>query len=264
MMSNHSAIYTGSVRHRRLEPVKHEFSYRIFMLYLDLEELPELFDHCWFWSARRPALAWMRRKDYLAPDTASLREAVLDLVARRTGEYLNGPVRLLTNLRYFGIRMNPISCYYCFDRQQQLRYIVAEVTNTPWRERIHYVIPATPSSSRTRYRFAKRLHVSPFMPMDLTYHWHSTVPGEQLRVSLQSRRANERLLHATLALERQPATPANLNRMLVTYPWMTARIGLAIYWQALRLALKRVPFHRHREMRAMDEVDQRYDREGEP
>ncbi len=83
-------------------------------MYLDLEELPELFDGSLAWSARRPALARFRRSDYLGDPRRPLREEVLDLLEARTGRRPGGPVRLLTQLRQFGFTFNPVSFYYCF------------------------------------------------------------------------------------------------------------------------------------------------------
>lgn len=241
----HSAIYTGRVRHRRLSPRRHSFTYRVFMLYVDLDELPGLFRGTGLWSTR-PALAWFRRRDYLGPPEQPLGDAVRDCVERQTGQRPDGPVRLLTNLRYFGFLMNPISCYYCFDRHGHLRWIVAEVTNTPWRERQQYVIPCQPGAPVHRHAFDKALHVSPFMPMDMQYHWRSNTPGDHLALHLKNLRGGEEVFHATLTLRRRALTAGNLNRLLLSYPFMTARVGLGIYWQALKLFLKRVPLHRHR------------------
>ncbi|TFG84011.1 MAG: DUF1365 family protein, partial [Chromatiales bacterium] len=129
----HSALYKGWVRHRRRTPAGNSFRYRLFMVYLDLDELPGAFDHNWLWSARRPALAWFRRKDFLGPPALPLDEAVRVRVEEHTGERPAGPIRMLAHLRYFGYCLNPVTFYYCFDAaDREVRWIVAEINNTPW------------------------------------------------------------------------------------------------------------------------------------
>jgi len=166
----YSCLYEGWVRHRRYAPRAHAFRYRLFMLYLDLDELDTVFRGRWLWSTRRPALAWFRRADYLGDARVPLKQAVLDRVEQATGRRPRGPVRLLTHLRYCGHCMNPVSFYYCFDETgERVDTVVAEITNTPWGERHVYVLPVDPDQRVLHFRFDKRLHVSPFMAMDLNY-----------------------------------------------------------------------------------------------
>jgi DUF1365 family protein len=219
------------------------------MMYLDLDELPEIFDGRWLWSARRVAPAWLRRKDYLGDPSLPLTTSVRDLVERQTGHRPAGPVRLLTHLRYFGFAMNPVSFYYCFDREgEKVETILAEVTNTPWNERHTYVLgPADdPGNERVKhFHLAKEFHVSPFMSMDQQYDWSFSAPSRRLVVHMQNAGEGRKLFDATLALHRRQITSRSLALALVRYPFMTARVFGAIYWQALRLWAKRAPFHAH-------------------
>jgi uncharacterized protein len=245
----HSALYTGRLSHQRHLPTPHAFSYRMCMAWLDLAELDEVFRGRWLWSTRRPALAWMRRADYLGDAGTPLDQAVRDRVEIETGKRPDGPVRLLTHLRTFGHCFNPVSFYYCYDAPgENLEAIVAEVTNTPWNERHAYVLPVEPAQADAhslRFRFGKSFHVSPFMPMDLDYDWRFSRPGKRLAVHMRNRKSGETLFDAALSLERREMTGANLARALAGYPFATMQVVAAIYWQALRLWLKRTPFHDH-------------------
>lgn len=253
---SHSGIYRGTIRHRRFRPRHHAFSYRLFMMYLDLAELEGIFKGRWLWSARGPALAWFRREDHLGDPRRPLDDCVRDLVVQETGRRPQGPIRLLTHLRYFGYCFNPISIYYCFDEaDERIETLVAEVTNTPWGERRCYVLnnPAI-TGDVYRYRFAKEMHVSPFMPMDLDYDWRCHQPGKRLAVHMDVLRQEEKLFDATLALAHQPITGPALAGILVRHPVMTLKVIAAIHWQALRLWLKRIPVCAHPPKRDSDYI----------
>ena len=247
-----SCVYSGTIRHRRYGPVFREFRYRLFMMYLDLEELPGLFDAHWLWSARRPALAWFRRADYLGDPAVTLTEAVRSEAERLTGHRPAGPIRLLTHLRYFGYVINPVSFYYCFSEDaERVECVLAEVTNTPWNERHVYAVGSGPGDDVTSKAHAlrKAFHVSPFMDMDYDYTWHFGRPGERLKVHMVNEKLGSKVFDATLTLERSEIRSGSLARALVTHPLMTARVAAGIYGQAARLWLRGVPFHVHPDRR---------------
>ncbi|MBF7730551.1 DUF1365 domain-containing protein [Pseudomonas sp. N040] len=243
----HSALYHGSIGHRRFAPRLHAFTYRIGMLYLDLDEQEALFALSPLAGRGRFAAFGFRETDYLPQFTRAgmpLREAVQRRLAEALGRNIDGPVRLLTQPRSWGLAFNPASFFYCFDREEQLQAILCEVSNTPWGERYHYVMPVNGTAPR-QFAVAKGLHVSPFLPRDLEHRMRFSPPQQRLGIHIEDWQGELRLFDASLSLTRQPLTRSNLHRHLLAFPWMTAKTGLSIYWQALRLLLKRIPLFNH-------------------
>lgn len=242
-----SYIYEGQVRHTRTQPAVHSFSYRLFMMYVDLDELPSLFQKRWFWSVTRPAIARFRREDHLGSKDQPLADAVRDLVEAETGRRPAGPVRLLTNFAYFGYRFNPVSFYYCFTTDgETVESIVAEVNNTPWGEQDTYVLSCVPRDTPVwRFKPAKKMHVSPFMPMDVDYDWVLANPAERLTVHMANSRDGKRFFDASMCLHRRAISTGSLAAVLIRFPVLTLKIIAAIHWQALRLWLKRCPVYAH-------------------
>ncbi len=245
-----SAVYTGTVRHRRHTPLTHEFTYPVGMVYLDLDELPGVLEHRPLWSASRRAIGRFRREDYLGDAAVPLKDAVAEEIRAQTGARHDGAVRLLTTPRTFGRAFNPVSFYYCFaDDGETVQFVVAEVTNTPWGERHSYVLDARDDDATTvmRQSFAKAFHVSPFMGMDHRYAWSLTIPGPTLSVNIDSSTSGGHAFDATLKLRREPMTAGSLRRLLARFPFQTLRTGLYIYAHAVRLKLKGAPYFAHPE-----------------
>jgi DUF1365 family protein len=259
----HSAIYQGWVRHRRYTPVTHKFRYRLFMMYLDLDELDSVFRHHPLWSTRHFALAQFRRRDHLGSAHLPLAAAVRDLVEQHSGQRPAGPIRLLTHLRYFGYRFNPISLYYCYQEDgATLHTVVAEVSNTPWGDQHPYILSCEPDRSHSYHSHAdKLLHVSPFMPMAMHYRFRLTAPARRLLVHIENRSASgvdagqhdpaetirpePAVFDATLLLERREITSAALTGVLIRYPLMTVLVIAAIHYQAVKLWWRGCPFFSH-------------------
>jgi len=235
-----SAIYEGVVSHRRRTPVEHAFRFRLFLMYLDLAELPQVLD-----GVPR-LLASFRRSDYLGDPAIPLDTAVRDLVQERLGVRPAGPVRMLAHLRSLGHCFNPVVFYWCFDPDgERVEAVVAEVTSTPWGDRHAYVVAGDGNADCVlESRQEKALHVSPFMAMEMTYRWRVATPGEQLAIAIENRDADGSLVFdARLALRRRELTRGALARVLLRHPAMTLHVIGAIYGQALRLRSKGVPWH---------------------
>lgn len=241
-----SAIYHGWVRHRRHHPRVHTLRLPLYMLYLDLDELHSLGRQLRLFSVESWNVLSFRRRDFLGA-SGDLAYAARETVHQHLGRRPQGPVRLLTLVRQWGYVFNPVSFYYCFENDR-LDAVVAEITNTPWGERHCYVVDAGASGNGPcRASFAKRFHVSPFMPMQLRYDWTFTTPGESLAVHMANTQegSDRAMFDATLVLRRRELSPAGLLKTLLRHPVMPMAVIGSIYLNAARLSMKRVPRYIH-------------------
>ena len=246
--ANESALFEGIVRHRRFQPVRHQFRYSLFMWLLKLDELPSLFERYWQLGASPWHWARFRREDYLDRPELRLQDVVIDKLASKLEvdrEEVEGEVWLLGQLRYLGCYFSPLNLYFV-KRDGVFRSALAEVSNTPWNERHCYALDL-----RSLRPQGKEFHVSPFNPMEQEYRWRILPPrGNRLAVYLQVTRqvadqAGGLSMDAGMHLRRVPLEQRTLNRTLLRKPSQTAALLAAVYWQALRLCLKRSPFHSH-------------------
>lgn len=244
-----SAVYEGILCHRRFGPGPvREFSYRVAVPLLYLDEIDAVTRLHPLWSSRRPAPVWFRRGDYLGEGVAKpLDQAVRDVVEERLQFRPVGPVAMLANVRTWGWLFNPISMYFCTGADgHAVEALVAEVENTPWHERHCYAV-----GPPGRHRFAKVMHVSPFLPMDVEYQLSYTTPADRLLVRLGVLRGDQRLFAVTLSLRRRALSRQALSQLLWHNPAPTLRVSTGIYAQAIRLGLCRAPFYPHPARRAL-------------
>ena len=242
-----SALYSGWVAHQRFSPKTHNFRYRMGLLWLDLSEQDAVLALSPLAGSRRFAPFGFRQTDFL-PQFTRAGMPLIDAVRQRVGEALghtpDGAICLLAQPRSWGLAFNPASFFYCFKHSGELAAILCEVSNTPWRERYHYVLAANGEGPQ-QVAVAKAFHVSPFLPPDLEYRMRFSPPGEQLTIQMADWQGEQRLFVANLNLERHALTRRSLHQHLLSFPWMTGKTVLAIYWQALRLLIKRVPIFNH-------------------
>jgi len=254
-----SALYEGTLTHRRFATtatahVAHDFTYATVMPLLFLDELDEVAALHPRWSRSRPNAAWFRRRDYLGDRHVSLANAVRDAVFERSGRRPSGPIAMLGHVRLWGWLFNPLCVYYCFDQNaERVDQVLLEVRNTPWHERHLYVL----DGARAHHRFAKEMHVSPFLAMDHDYVMTWSTPGDHLSFHLGNRRGEERIFDASLSLTRREITPASLGAFVWRRPLTTLSVSAGIYRQAVALWRKKAPFHPHprRRERAAPEPD---------
>lgn len=242
-----SAIYSGTLRHRRLFPARHEFSYDLFMVYLDIDRLPELMSVSPLAGYNRGNLISFQEKDHFGDPSQPMRQR-LEHDAGRAGVALpDGQIFLLTHLRYLGYNFNPVSFFYCHDRSRRLQMILAEVNNTFGETANYWLTPRLqhPAGDSLRYVFPKTFHVSPFLKPGHIYDWTFSQPGAQLINHCRSEESGRAIFESTLKLERQPWTSRTLHQQLLRFPWVTAKVITAIHWQAFRLLLKKVPVVHH-------------------
>lgn len=238
-----SGLFVGTLRHRRFTPVTHGFTYPLFMALLDIDRVPELMRVTAVTSYNRWNWASFDDRDHLGDPALTLRERLAADAARQGLDLPDGRIYLLTHLRYLGYGFNPVSFFYCFDRAERLRVVLAEVSNTFGGAHNYWLRPDS-ASPTFRATATKSLYVSPFMPVDLEYGFAFTPPADRLVAHMKTVRAGSVCFDATLSLERRPWCAAEIRRALVRHPLMTATVTAGIHWQALRLWWKGVPIVR--------------------
>ena len=238
-----SGIYIGKLRHRRFQPVAHEFSYPLFMVLLDIDRIPSLMKVSPFAAYNRFAWASFCERDHFGDPALPLRERLRADAAAEGISLLDGPIYLLTHLRYLGYNFNPVSFFYCCDSQGQIQAILAEVNSTFGESRNYWLNAANKleSYNSLRYRVPKSLHVSPFMKMELDYTFVFTPPEENLVAHMNTLDGGAAFFDATLELSRRPWTARSLHGALALHPLVTLKVIAAIHWEALRLYFKNVP-----------------------
>jgi DUF1365 family protein len=248
-----SSIFLGHVIHRRYTPKRHHFKYSLYMLALDVTDIENtkqskgLFGFSWYHPLR------FCEKDYLKSEPFPLSKRITNKVKALNGHHDINRIIMLVQVRCFGVYFSPVNFYFCYDSNDNCTQMLAEVSNTPWNERHYYLVDlADLIDEATSTKETKKVfQVSPFMDLDMTYLWRVKPPSEvndKLSISIENRRlmndvmSPEKLFDVTLAMKKQPFTNKALRRLWLQLPVMTLKIVFSIYWQALRIFIKRIPF----------------------
>ncbi len=243
-----SSLMTGVVSHRRFSPKVHNLNYPLFMPCIDLDELEQLQKKVWGFGFKWWHWARFKRSDYIGGEE-DVKQAVRDKVRELTGEEINGKVIMVCHLRYLGLYFSPVNFYYVYDEQGQWRYLLAEVSNTPWNERHYYAVKADEGENGKNWSHDKAFHVSPFNPVEQRYQWKLKPLSKRLMVHLECHRPNEthssKVFDATLTMQAKPMTSKNLLWQLIKMPVLTVKVVTGIYWHALKLWIKGVPLYAH-------------------
>jgi len=240
-------IYLGTLSHRRFTPARHEFDVPLFMVLLDIDRIPAMMSVSRVASTNRFNWASFDDRDHFGDPSLPMRRR-LELDAAANGVTIpEGPIYLLTHLRYLGYAFNPVSFFYCYDREERLAAVLAEVNNTFGETRNYWLTAENEIAGGRlrRFRAEKAMHVSPFMPMDMEYTFGFSEPGDELTVTMSAIDGGEVTFDAMLRAELREWSAANLRRALVRHPWMTMKVILGIHWQALILWIKKVPVYTH-------------------
>lgn len=241
----HSCLYVGQVMHHRLAPRRHRFSYRAMTMLFDLDELATLDRRFALFGHNRSRPVAFHDADHGPRDGSDLRAWVEGHIAAHGFAVPGGAIRILCLPRLFGYVFNPISVWFCHDREGNLAMTLYEVANT-FGERRSYLLPADPGPDGVmRQSCRKAFHVSPFLSVEGGYRFRLAVPGDALSLQIRHVVNGETLLVALQTGRRVALEEGAMAGVLLRFPLMTAKVIAAIHFEALRLWLKRVPFHRH-------------------
>jgi len=234
-----SAIYQGTVFHRRFVPKAHAFSYKIFLMWINLDEVEQLAATVKGFSCSKWAPIRYKRQDYYGEPDKPLKSCILEKMSHMAEQNLDGEVYLLSQMRTFGLYFSPVNFYYLRQKNGTFSHVLAEVSNTPWNERHCYLVDLAKQQDSQ-----KAFHVSPFNPMDMQYKWAISQPEQSLQLTLSCHQETKHFV-ANINMSRLEMNSKNLFNVLVSIPSMTIKTVFGIYWQALKLFLKGVPVYAH-------------------
>ena len=249
-MQLQSALYKARVMHDRLEPKKHRFGYNVFLFYVDLDEIDLLAKKFWFISRNRFNVFSFRDKEHLQlpidqPDTSkNVKEHIVEYLQENGVVYDGGKIMLLTNFNVLGHNFNPVSFYFVFNQQQEPICSIVEVQNT-YREMKPYFIGQDQFDGKQfHFNTIKHFYVSPFLDHDTYFDFKLPVPDQQLAIGIDDYKNEKRIFISTLIGTKKKMTNGRIIGFAFRFPFITLRIITLIHWQALKLWIKQIPYHK--------------------
>ena len=239
-----TCIYKGFVTHRRFKPLRHYFSYKTFSILFDLTELEELHKEIGIFSFNKFNIFSFYNKDHGSRDGNDLPEWVKINLKNYNLNFNVRKIKLLCFPKVFGYVFNPLSIFYCYDRNV-LKAILYEVKNT-FNEQHTYVFSVNNSSKIITQQCKKKFYVSPFIEMDTSYNFRLTEPAESIRVLIKQTDKEGKVLVACQAGKRQIMSLKQLIINFFTHPMMTFKIMVSIHYEALRLWKKGAIFQKRK------------------
>jgi len=243
-----SKIYVGNINHRRLSPKKHSFNYSLYMLALDTREMEKKQSPSWLFGFYKFYPLSFIEKDYLRSEPGTLNQRIRNKMTELGGDIDISRIIMLVQVRCFGIYFSPANFYFCYDQNDKCTYMLAEVSNTPWNERHYYLVNLQREYEKKN---EKCFQVSPFMDLDMAYFWQVKPPSddnEKLVINIENKRENlqnskaETVFEVCLRMDKQEFTQKSLLNVWCQLPVMTIKVIFSIYWQALKLFIKGIPF----------------------
>ncbi len=236
-------IFQGKIVHNRYSPKRHHFGYGLYMLALDAKRMEQQLDGVGFFGFSCFKPLWFNEKDYVKGEAERLTTRIKNKVVELNGKDDIRSITMLVQVRCFGVYFSPANFYFCYNAQRHCEQMLVEVSNTPWHQRHFYLVDLT-----KRDISDKRFQVSPFMDLNMSYHWLVHLPKERcnkLIITIENHDnldKNKKIFQASLLLKGKPLTGNNIFKIWCSLPAMTIKIFASIYWQALRLFIKRIPF----------------------
>jgi uncharacterized protein len=232
-----SCIYAGLVTHKRLKPKKHFFSYKTFSLLIDLSEINDLEKNIKFFSYNKFNILSFFNVDHGPRDGTSLINWVKKILRKKKINIDGGKVMLFCFPRFFGYVFNPLSIFYCYDKNSHLKAVLYEVKNT-FNEQHTYVFRSKRASNVILHQCNKKFYVSPFIEMKTFYNFRLSHPNNKIRVVIKQRDENGPLFIASQAGKRIKLNSWSLFYQFLKHPLMSFKVIAAIHFEAFRLWLK--------------------------